>query len=132
MTQNTIDYFADLLRGMREQILRKPQTGLTGSDDTEASHLPDVADRASMESDRNLSLLLRERDRLVLKEIQQALARMDDGEYGVCEECGEDIDPARLRAQPTATLCQHCKSRLEEETAYHLHGQPQAAFSFSQ
>lgn len=73
----------------------------------------DATDRATVESDRHLALSLRERDRLLMSEIKAALARVADGEYGVCEECGDEIGLARLRAQPTATLCVHCKSRLE-------------------
>lgn len=74
----------------------------------------DATDRATVESDRHLVLIMRERDRLLMSEIKAALARVDEGEYGVCEECGEEIGLARLRAQPTATLCVHCKSLLED------------------
>ena len=73
----------------------------------------DATDRATVETDRHLALIMRERDRLLIGEVRAALARMEDGEYGVCQECGEEIGLARLRAQPTATLCVHCKSRFE-------------------
>ena len=81
----------------------------------EESLPPDIADRAAMESERNFALLMRERDRQALAGIREALARIEAGEYGVCEECGEDISEARLVAQPMATLCVHCQSLREED-----------------
>ncbi|MBI4804401.1 MAG: TraR/DksA C4-type zinc finger protein [Desulfovibrio sp.] len=75
---------------------------------------PDIADRASMESDRNFALLMRERDRQTLARIREALSRIESGEYGECEECGDEIAIARLKAQPMAALCVHCQSRRED------------------
>lgn len=80
----------------------------------DVSAYADVADRATAESDRHLALLMRERGRQLIGEIHEALARVRDGEYGICQECGEEIGMARLRAQPTATLCVQCKSLLED------------------
>jgi len=74
----------------------------------------DVADRAAVESDRHMAVIMGERDRQLISEIHEALARVQEGEYGICQECGEDIGLARLRAQPTATLCVQCKSLLED------------------
>lgn len=76
---------------------------------------PDLVDRAALEADRNFAVLLRERDRQALRSIEEALDRVRSGEYGLCLDCGEAIDPARLRAQPTATLCVPCRQVREEE-----------------
>ncbi len=111
MSPKDITLYADLLQDMLDRILTKSAAGNGGC--LEAACLPDVADRASLETDRSLTLLMRERERMAAEDIRGALARMESGEYGVCEECGEDISPARLRAQPAATLCVHCKSLLE-------------------
>jgi DnaK suppressor protein len=75
--------------------------------------LADPADRASQETDLDFTLIMRERDRRRVQDIRAALARLDSGEYGVCDECGEDIPFARLRARPMTTLCVECQSRAE-------------------
>jgi DnaK suppressor protein len=80
----------------------------------EETACPDAVDRAAAESDRHMALIMGERDRQLISEIHEALARVKDGEYGICQECGEEIGLARLRVQPTATLCVHCKSLLED------------------
>jgi DnaK suppressor protein len=74
----------------------------------------DPSDRATAESDRSFTLRIRDRERKLITKIQEALSRMDDGEYGICEECGEEISLARLKARPVTTLCVSCKSRQEE------------------
>lgn len=102
---------------LAEQMERTQAKMRTHMDDMagEETLPPDIADRAAMESERNFALLMRERDRQALAGIREALARIEAGEYGVCEECGEDISEARLVAQPMATLCVHCQSLREED-----------------
>lgn len=75
----------------------------------------DTVDVASQETDRKILLALRERDRQRAKDIRRALRQMEQGSYGICDECGEPIATARLRAFPTTTLCVHCKEALEQE-----------------
>ena len=75
----------------------------------------DPADRASAESDRTFTLRLRDRDRKLIKKINEALDRIEDGTFGVCEDCEEEIGIPRLKARPMTTLCIECKSRREEE-----------------
>ena len=77
---------------------------------------------AAAESDRHMALIMGERDRRLISEIHEALARVKDGEYGICQECGEEIGLARLRVQPTATLCVHCKSLLEDMGRPYMQG----------
>ena len=78
------------------------------------SSYADPSDRSTAESDRSFTLRIRDRERKLITKIQDALKRMDDGEYGICEECGEDISLARLKARPVTTLCVSCKARQEE------------------
>jgi len=77
----------------------------------------DIYDDASSERDRELSLLLGDRDRQKLIEIDDALHRIDSGEYGVCESCGERIAPGRIKAQPFTRLCINCKAEEERQEA---------------
>jgi DnaK suppressor protein len=79
----------------------------------------DTVDVASQETDRKILLALRERDRQRAMDIRRALRQLEDGNYGICEECGEPIAPARLKAFPTTTLCVHCKEALEQEQYAH-------------
>jgi len=76
--------------------------------------LPDIGDQASAEADQNFTLRLREREQKLLKKISDAISRIDDGTFGVCESCGEEISVKRLKARPVTTLCIECKT-LEEE-----------------
>jgi len=76
--------------------------------------LPDVGDQATAEADQNFTLKLREREQKLLKKISDAIGRISDGSYGICESCGEKISTKRLKARPVTTLCIDCKT-LEEE-----------------
>ncbi|WP_300160260.1 TraR/DksA C4-type zinc finger protein [Solidesulfovibrio sp.] len=108
-----VDRFRQVLSDMLETLIGQSRDALDVMSQEVAS-FADVTDRATAESDRHLSIIMRERDRQLIGEIREALGRVKDGEYGICQECGEEIGEARLRAQPTATLCVHCKSLLED------------------
>jgi len=75
---------------------------------------PDPNDRASLESDRNFELRIRDRERKLIGKMQEAIKRIDDGTFGVCESCGGFISEKRLMARPVTTLCINCKTRQEE------------------
>jgi DnaK suppressor protein len=77
--------------------------------------LPDVSDQASAEIDQNFSMRIRDRERKLLKKIEEALERMDAATYGTCEHCGGDIPYKRLKARPVTTLCIECKTLQEQE-----------------
>ena len=81
----------------------------------EDENFPDPSDRASMESNRNSMLRIRDRERKLIFKIQEALQRLDVGDYGICEECGEEIGIERLKARPVTTLCIECKSNQESK-----------------
>lgn len=119
MDHNDIEYFRKLLTGRLEEAQQNGDLTieeLTGSNEVFA----DPADRATAESDRAFTLRLRDRERRLIRKIQGALKRIEDGTYGVCEECGEDISLARLKARPVTRLCINCKARQEEDE--HLRG----------
>jgi DnaK suppressor protein len=96
----------DGLLGQGEQAIRQ----MTGED---SEDLPDPNDRATLETDRNHALRLRERDRKLVGKIENALRRIEAGTFGVCESCGSGIGAARLRARPITTLCIDCKTESE-------------------
>lgn len=114
MDNNDIEYFRKLLNGMLEDAQQNGDSTieeLTGNNEVFA----DPADRATAESDRAFTLRLRDRERRLIGKIQRALQRIEDGTYGICEECGEDISLARLKARPVTRLCINCKARQEED-----------------
>lgn len=114
MEQKDIEFFKDMLNNMLEEALR--QSDSTIEDMTDNNELcADPADRATVESDRAFTLRIRDRERKLIKKINGALGRIEDGTYGVCEECGEDIGVARLKARPVTKLCINCKSKQEED-----------------
>ena len=113
MDRKEVDFFRNLLN-QRLQELRS-EAGKTVEDMDEDENFPDPTDRASMESNRNSMLRIRDRERKLIFKIQEALRRLDDGEYGVCEECGKNISIERLKARPVTTLCIECKSSQEME-----------------
>ena len=114
MEAKDIQFFRDMLNSMLEDILQKGQATIDDMTETVEVYA-DPADRATAESDRAFTLRLRDRERKLIKKIQQALTRIDDGEFGVCVECGEEIGIARLKARPMTTLCINCKSKQEED-----------------
>jgi DnaK suppressor protein len=98
---------------MLEEAQHKGDSTLEELTDSPAA-FADPADRATAESDRSFTLRIRDRERRLIHKIQEAIKRMDDGVYGICEECGDEIGVARLKARPVTTLCVACKSRQEE------------------
>jgi DnaK suppressor protein len=82
---------------------------------SEKENLPDSIDLASHESDRDFSLRMRDRERKLMYKIRQALAKIDEGDYGECEVCGEDISEGRLMARPVTSHCIDCKTEAEQQ-----------------
>lgn len=111
MNDAQLEFFRERLRQMERDIL-------SNADETtehlrETVIVPDPADRATIEEEHALELRTRDRERKLLKKVQQSLARIDEGEYGYCEETGEPIGIARLIARPTATLSLEAQQRRE-------------------
>jgi len=108
--------YPDIRRDLERQraaILNEVGEVLTHRGDLEA--FPDVSDQASAEVDQNFSMRIRERERKLLKKIDEALERMNAATYGICERCSEDIPYKRLKARPVTTLCIECKTLQEQE-----------------
>ena len=119
MDQKDLEFFRVLLNDMLEEALKQGE--LTIEDMTDNNEIfADPADRATMESDRAFTLRIRDRERKLIKKIRSALVRMDEGGYGVCDDCGEEIGVPRLKARPVTKLCINCKSKQEEDE--HLRG----------
>jgi DnaK suppressor protein len=106
------DYFRAKLENWKDDILRESRETLENLQEESQNH-PDMADRASSESDRALELRTRDRQRKLISKIDAALKRIDDGTYGYCEETGEPISLRRLEARPIATLSVEAQERHE-------------------
>ena len=94
-----VDRFRQVLSDMLETLIGQSRDALDVMSQEVAS-FADVTDRATAESDRHLGIIMGERDRQLIAEVREALGRVQEGEYGICQECGEEIGEARLRAQP--------------------------------
>jgi RNA polymerase-binding transcription factor len=111
VNQKDLEFFRVLLNQRMNEL--RLEAGRTVENMDEDENFPDPTDRASMESNRNSILRIRDRERKLIFKIQEALERLRDGEYGLCEECGEEIGIDRLKARPVTTLCIACKSSQE-------------------
>ena len=112
MNERQREYFRRKLRHWKNEILREAQTTLVALQSESENH-PDLADRASSETDRAIELRARDRQRKLIAKIDSALARIDEGTYGYCEETGEPIALKRLEARPIATLSLEAQERHE-------------------
>ncbi|HEX5606623.1 MAG TPA: RNA polymerase-binding protein DksA [Candidatus Binatia bacterium] len=113
MNPSDLDFFRRLLNQRISEL--RFEAGKTVENMDQDVNFPDPTDRASLEASRNSVLRIRDRERKLIFKIQEALQRLDDGEYGICEECGEEIGIGRLKARPVTTLCITCKSSQEIE-----------------
>lgn len=112
MDEEKLDFFRQLLQEKLEDLLKEAERTVAGMTDSK-ENFPDPTDRAAMESDRNFLLRIRDRERKLISKIREAMERIDEGTYGICESCGEDISEKRLTARPVTTLCIECKKRQE-------------------
>jgi len=113
MNAQQMAFFRDQLMNMRREILDNASN--TSEHLREHQAEPDVADQASIEEENALELRTRDRERKLLRKVEEALARIEDGSYGYCEETGEAIGIPRLLARPTATLTIDAQSRREQK-----------------
>jgi DnaK suppressor protein len=118
MSERQVQYFKQKLLNWKEDILRESRETLTHLQAETENH-PDIADRASSETDRSLELRTRDRQRKLISKIDEALRRIDEGAYGYCEETGEPIGVARLDARPIATLSLEAQERHERRERVH-------------
>jgi DnaK suppressor protein len=102
-------HFREILLAWKKSLMEEVDRTVHHMQD-EATNFPDPNDRATQESEFSLELRTRDRERKLIKKIDEALGRIDDHEYGFCEACGVEIGIRRLEARPTATLCIDCKT----------------------
>ena len=118
MNQKQLGYFRRKLLAWKEEILRESRETVVHLQSETENH-PDLADRATSETDRALELRTRDRQRKLISKIDEALRRIDEGSYGYCEETGEPIGIARLDARPIATLSLEAQERHERRERIH-------------
>ena len=118
MNERQLQYFKQKLLVWKEDILRESRETVSHLQAETENH-PDIADRASSETDRSLELRTRDRQRKLIAKIDDAIRRIEDGAYGYCEETGEPIGLARLDARPIATLSLEAQERHERRERVH-------------
>jgi DnaK suppressor protein len=118
MNDRQLEYFRKKLLNWKEDLLRESRETVSHLQ-TETENHPDIADRASSETDRALELRTRDRQRKLISKIEDALRRIEDGSYGFCEETGEPIGVARLDARPIATMSLEAQERHERRERVH-------------
>ena len=115
MEKERLEFFKNLLNTKLEELLAEAGKAVTVMSSTDEEGFPDPTDRATLETDRNFLLRVKDRERKLIAKIREALKRIDDGAYGICEICGEEISGKRLEARPVTTSCIRCKEEEEAE-----------------
>ena len=114
MAKKKLEKYREILTKRIEDLISEARKSMNGLTETKENYA-DPTDLASFESDRNFLLRIRDRERKLILKIKEALKRIDDGSFGICEVCGEEIDEKRLKARPVTTLCIECKTEMESE-----------------
>ena len=114
LSNEEVLHLRSILKERANTLLSNSQTTVSALTDDDRGMAPDALDLAASESSRDFSLRLAGRERQMLKKIRYALERMEEGEYGMCESCGEPITYRRLLVRPVATLCIDCKTQAEQ------------------
>jgi DnaK suppressor protein len=112
MNAEQLAHFASILNAWKQELMEEVDRTVHHMQD-EAANFPDPADRASQEEEFSLELRARDRERKLIKKIDQTLQRIEEDDYGFCDSCGVEIGIRRLEARPTATLCIDCKTLAE-------------------
>lgn len=113
MNKVQLKKFKTVLTEKRDEIVKKAKQTLEEDMTLDANDLPDEMDLASSEYLQSFTFRLRGRDKVFLEKIEKALRKIEDGSFGICEECGEEISVKRLEARPETTLCIRCKEDQE-------------------
>lgn len=112
MNERQIAHFIKILENWKQELMEEVDRTVNHMQD-EAANFPDPADRASQEEEFSLELRTRDRERKLIKKINDTLTRIEENDYGYCDSCGIEIGIRRLEARPTATLCIDCKTLAE-------------------
>ena len=113
MKPEKIEFFRKMLNRQINELLGEAGRTVTEMQDSNENH-PDPSDRASIESDRNFELRIRDRERKLILKMQEAIQRLGDGVFGICDVCVGPISEKRLMARPVTTLCIACKTKQEK------------------
>jgi DnaK suppressor protein len=113
MEQKNLDFFRDLLTRWLGDLLSRADHTVSGLRD-EDEHLADPLDRAVSDINRNYTLRMRDRESYLIRKIKNSIEDIENGVYGICEDCGSDISIKRLKARPVAKRCFSCKTRQEQ------------------
>jgi len=113
MKKEDLDFFRNLLKDRLQELLSHADDTVTGMTKPK-ENFPDPADRASHEAERSFELRIRDREHKLIKKIKKALVRIDNGTFGICDSCEEEISLERLKARPVTTQCIDCKTREED------------------
>jgi len=114
LTKKQLGDFEKQLNQWRADLEEGQTENMHSMHEQEQNAFPDPTDQASMETDRNFELRIKDRERKLIKKIDQAMIRIRDEEFGICESCGGDISIKRLQARPVTTLCIDCKTEQEQ------------------
>ncbi len=114
LPKKKLKYYKGYLEERLNELLSEANKTVNGMS-SENDNVPDPADRATLESDRNFTLRIRDRERKLIGKIKETLERIEDGSFGICESCEEEITEARLKVRPVTTLCIECKTKQENE-----------------
>ena len=115
MRKKDLEKFRKFLTGERNRILQHAIRMADQNVTIDSNDVPDIVDLATSDLSLNLNVEIRERERHLLSKIDTVLAKIDDGSFGICDECGEAIGSGRLDARPVTTLCIKCKEEQEEQ-----------------
>jgi len=114
MTKKKLEQFREILTGRMNELIKEARESM-GELTAGQENYADMTDAASAEIDRNFLLRIKDRERKLILKIREALERIDDGTFGICEVCGEPINEERLKARPVTTQCIECKTDMEEQ-----------------
>jgi DnaK suppressor protein len=130
MDQEKLHFFKILLEDRLRVLLEEAGKACSDMRQDGNGDFPDPTDRASLESDRNFLLRIKDRERKLIMKVKEALDRIDNGTFGVCESCGKSISEKRLMARPVTTQCIDCKTEEEKrERSERLRGtRPRSSF----
>jgi DnaK suppressor protein len=112
MKKKDVEYFKEFLNDRLEELLSHADDTVSGMTQPK-ENFPDPTDRASLESERNFMLRIRDRENKLIKKVRKALNRVENGTFGICEECDDNISIKRLKARPVTTQCIDCKTKEE-------------------
>jgi DnaK suppressor protein len=115
VNQKDLKRYKKMLEDSKTALLDSAKKTLVEESSFDTDDLPDEIDQASSEYAQSMVFRLRDREKFLLQKIEKALLRIEDGSFGICERCEEDISPKRLEARPVTTLCIRCKEEQEKK-----------------